>query len=83
MRIDRITATPSQSLFRWQIGDVIEDGPFRQLESVVPVPTGPGLGVARDEQALEYWHRHFLEHGPTRPLPQSGAARHLPPAAAG
>lgn len=55
---------PSQSLFRWQIGDVIEGGPFRQRDDVVRVPTGPGLGVTIDNDALERWHRHFLEHGP-------------------
>ncbi|HXH02477.1 MAG TPA: mandelate racemase/muconate lactonizing enzyme family protein [Candidatus Competibacteraceae bacterium] len=55
---------PSQSLFRWQIGDVIADGPFRQTDNVVPVPEGPGLGVTLDRAALEHWHRHFLEHGP-------------------
>jgi glucarate dehydratase len=55
---------PSQSLFRWQVGDVIEGGPFRQKDNVVPVPTGPGLGVTLDRAALERWHRHFAEHGP-------------------
>jgi glucarate dehydratase len=55
---------PSQSLFRWQVGDVIEGGPFRQRDNVVPVPEGPGLGVALDRDALACWHRHFVEHGP-------------------
>jgi glucarate dehydratase len=55
---------PSQSLFRWQADDVIEGGPFRQTDNVVPVPTGPGLGVTIDEQALEFWHRDIVEHGP-------------------
>ena len=55
---------PSQSLFRWQIVDVIEGGPFRQLNDVVPVPEGPGLGVTLDRGALERQHAHFVEHGP-------------------
>lgn len=55
---------PSQSLFRWQIGDVIEGGPFRQEDDVVRVPEGPGLGVVLDRKALAHWHAHFCDHGP-------------------
>jgi glucarate dehydratase len=55
---------PSQSLFRWQVGDVIEGGPFRQVNDTVPVPDGPGLGVALDRAALARWAAHFAEHGP-------------------
>lgn len=55
---------PSQSLFRWQIGDVIEGGPFRQCDNVVRVPEGDGLGVKLDPDAMERWHRHFTENGP-------------------
>lgn len=55
---------PSQSLFRWQIGDVIEDGPFRQTNNVIPVPEGPGLGVKLDREAMARWHRHYVENGP-------------------
>ncbi len=57
-------AEASQSLFRWQIGDVIEGGPFRQVDNVVRVPEGPGLGVTLDRAALKVWNRHFIEHGP-------------------
>lgn len=55
---------PSQSLFRWQIGDVIQGGPFRQKNNVVTVPEGPGLGVELDRSALAKWHAHFRENGP-------------------
>ncbi len=55
---------PSQSLFRWQVGDVVENGPFRQADNVVPVPEGSGLGVVLDRSALACWNAHFLEHGP-------------------
>ena len=55
---------PSQSLFRWQIADVIQGGPFRQTNNVVSVPEGPGLGVKLDPEALNRWHLHYLEHGP-------------------
>lgn len=55
---------PSQSLFRWQIADVITEGPFRQTNNVIPVPEGPGLGVELDRDALNRWHRHYVAHGP-------------------
>lgn len=54
----------SQSLFRWQVGDVIEDGPFRQTNDVVPVPEGPGLGVRIDPKAMIRWAADFEENGP-------------------
>ena len=55
---------PSQSLFRWQIGDVIQGGPFRQTNNIIRVPEGPGLGVDLDSDALQCWHRHYLDNGP-------------------
>lgn len=55
---------PSQSLFRWQIADVIENGPFRQKNDVIAVPEGPGLGVVLDREALKCWHQHYLDNGP-------------------
>lgn len=55
---------PSQSLFRWQVGDVIEDGPFRQTNNVIAVPEGPGLGVTLDRKALAKWAEHFEREGP-------------------
>jgi glucarate dehydratase len=72
---------PSQSLFRWQIGDVIVDGPFRQKNNVIDVPTGDGLGVELDRDALSHWHRDLLDNGPidhfTDPL-APGRHRALP-----
>jgi glucarate dehydratase len=55
---------PSQSLFRWQVGDVIVGGPFRQRDNLIPVPDGPGLGVELDREALARWHAHYVENGP-------------------
>jgi glucarate dehydratase len=72
---------PSQSLFRWQIGDVIEGGPFRQTNNVIPVPEGPGLGVTLDRQALQRWHRHYMDNGPMDHFydpEQPGRYRRLP-----
>jgi glucarate dehydratase len=55
---------PSQSLFRWQRADVIDNGPFLQTKNVVEVPAGPGLGVKLDRPSLEQLHRDFLNRGP-------------------
>ncbi len=55
---------PSQSLFRWQMGDVIEGGPFRQTNDTIPVPEGDGLGVTLDPDAMTRWAKHFEENGP-------------------
>lgn len=64
-----VAATPwiteaSQSLFAWQVGDVIKDGPFRQTDNMVRVPEGHGLGVELDPAAMKRWSGHFAEHGP-------------------
>ncbi|MBF0209426.1 MAG: mandelate racemase/muconate lactonizing enzyme family protein [Desulfamplus sp.] len=55
---------PSQSLFRWQIGDVIVNGPFRQKNNVIKVPEGNGLGVEIDSDALKIWNKHYIDNGP-------------------
>jgi glucarate dehydratase len=55
---------PSQSLLRWQIGDVIQEGPFKPQNNVVAVPEGPGLGVALDRDAFNHWHQDYRENGP-------------------
>jgi len=44
---------PSQSLFRWQTDDVIEEGPLRQTNNIIPVPEGPGLGVTLSPKGLK------------------------------
>lgn len=55
---------PSQSLFRWQTDDVIENGPFRQTHNVIPVPEGPGLGVTLSAEGLKRCHQRFVDDGP-------------------
>jgi len=55
---------PSQSLFRWQTDDVIEDGPFRQTDNVIRVPEGPGLGVTLSAKQLKRCHQRFVDDGP-------------------
>ncbi len=55
---------PSQTLFRWQTDDVIEEGPFRPKNGVVPVPEGPGLGVTLSPEKLKHAHQRFIDEGP-------------------
>jgi glucarate dehydratase len=55
---------PSQSLFRMQPFDVIEEGPFRPKADRVAVPEDPGLGVSLSKDRLAHCHRLFLEEGP-------------------
>jgi glucarate dehydratase len=55
---------PSQSLFRWQTDDVIDQGPFKPVNNLVAVPEGPGLGISLDENALKRCHKRFLDQGP-------------------
>jgi glucarate dehydratase len=43
---------PSQTLLRWTTDDVIVGGPFSPHGGVVDIPTGLGLGVELDEDAL-------------------------------
>jgi glucarate dehydratase len=64
---------PSQSLFRWQKADVIEGGPFHQVNNTIRVPEGPGLGVTLDRKALAHWHRHLVENGPLDHFHDPGA----------
>jgi glucarate dehydratase len=54
---------PSQTLVRWYADDVIEGGPFSPEHGVLPVPTGPGLGVTLDREALRRCHERFLREG--------------------
>ncbi|MEK1891242.1 MAG: mandelate racemase/muconate lactonizing enzyme family protein [Phyllobacterium sp.] len=55
---------PNQSLFRMQTTDVIEEGPFSPQNNIVPVPEGPGLGVALDRSRLAACHKDFADKGP-------------------
>jgi len=59
-----LISEPNNSVLHWQIGDVIEGGPFNPKNNVVPVPEGPGLGIKLDRDALKHWHRHYLDNGP-------------------
>lgn len=54
---------PSQSLFRWQTDDVVEEGPFKPVGNCIRVPEGPGLGVTLSAKRLRRCHERFLKEG--------------------
>jgi glucarate dehydratase len=45
---------------------VIEGGRFKFEEGSVAVPSGPGLGVELDRQALAQLHQNYLRCGLTK-----------------
>lgn len=47
----------------WQVEDVIEPGALRFVDGAVPVPTGPGLGVTLDRDALARLHEQYRTCG--------------------
>ncbi len=47
----------------WQIEEVVEPGVLAFVDGAVPVPTGPGLGVTLDRDALDRLHRQYLGCG--------------------
>ena len=72
---------PSQSLYRMQPLDVIEEGPFQPLGSHVAVPEGPGLGVTLSADKLAFCHRLFVDNGPFNKFhdpERPGVMRRLP-----
>lgn len=50
----------------WKRDDVIAPGVLDFVEGAVAVPTGPGLGVELDEEALARLHHQYLECGLTQ-----------------
>jgi glucarate dehydratase len=71
----------SQSLFRWRIGDIVEGGPFRQINNVVNVPDSPGLGVALDRDGAPGQASALCRERTLGPFPRSdppGRHRRIP-----
>jgi len=63
---------PSQTLFRWYADDVVNEGTPVPKNGVVPVPTGPGLGVTLDAKAVRRCHERFLAEGVFPPSEMQG-----------
>lgn len=61
-------ATPNLSYacdthWPWKTEDVVQAGALSIVDGAVPVPTGPGLGVAIDDDALAALHQQYLDCG--------------------
>ena len=52
--------------YPWQSDEVILGGRFKFEEGSVAVPSGPGLGVELDRQALAQLHQNYLRCGLTK-----------------
>jgi glucarate dehydratase len=51
--------------YPWQSEEVIEGGRVKFTEGKVAVPTGPGLGITLDHNALQRLHENYLRCGLT------------------
>lgn len=47
----------------WKTEDVVKPGVFGIVDGAVAVPTGPGLGIEIDDDALAALHRQYLDCG--------------------
>lgn len=52
--------------YPWQSDEVIVGGRIKFEDGAVQVPTGPGLGIELDRQALKRLHQNYLKCGLTR-----------------
>lgn len=74
---------PSQSIFRWQCDDVVNEGHYKQKNNVIRVPEGPGLGVTLDPKGFKRCAERYRDHGPLYQYkdpyePAPGVLRRLP-----
>jgi len=54
---------PHQSLFRFTADVVVEQGHYRPQAGLLPVPSGPGLGVTLDRDALARLAERYRTEG--------------------
>jgi glucarate dehydratase len=52
--------------YPWQSEEVVVSGRFAFQDGSLPVPSGPGLGVELDREALARLHDNYLRCGLTR-----------------
>lgn len=57
----RVTAIDTHWI--WQDGEYLTKKPLQIFDGHIPLPTGTGLGIELDEDALERAHLLYLEHG--------------------
>jgi glucarate dehydratase len=66
---------PGQSLLRWYADDVIAER-FEPRRNLLPIPAGPGLGLAPDPEALRRCRQRYEREGPISQLGEPGAAHY-------
>ena len=66
---------PGQSLLRWYADDVISPR-FEPRENKLPIPTGPGLGIRVDLEAVRRCEERYAREGVMVQLGEPGEARH-------
>lgn len=49
--------------YHYLADDIIEGGPMPYVDGAIAVPTGPGLGVALDEDKMHHYARYYEEKG--------------------
>lgn len=49
--------------YHYLTDDIIQGGPMQYEDGCIRVPTGPGLGVALDEEKMEKYGRYFEQKG--------------------
>ena len=49
--------------YHYLTDDIIQGGPMKYEDGCIRVPTGPGLGVALDEEKMEKYARYFEQKG--------------------
>jgi glucarate dehydratase len=52
--------------YPWQSDEIIQGGRLSFEDGSVAVPSGPGLGVELDREALAQLHQNYLECGLTK-----------------
>jgi glucarate dehydratase len=59
---------PGHSMFRMQLEDVVEEGPFTPRHNLLALPEGNGLGVTLSMDRLGWCHQQFMNEGGLAPL---------------
>jgi glucarate dehydratase len=59
---------PGHSMFRMQLEDVVEEGPFTPRFNMLQVPQGDGLGVMLSLDRLGWCHQQFMDSGILAPV---------------
>lgn len=54
---------PGDAHYHYLEDDIIVGGKMSYVDGAIAVPTGPGLGVALDEEKMRHYEKYYEEHG--------------------